>query len=369
MRAALDEEFNKNPLLTDSNVNENNPKGISPADKEWGIDTVTISFKVDLNLCSNDPSEWTKESTDFYSDSQQTRHNLVKVLEKEYANVRISFLPKYEKCSITFNSARLLSPKSRSLCPPSALKPLVAGLLDEVKEFVWPQFDYLDEASGEIKRDSDWASQVSFTRLDAARNLFIDDIPGVKQALPLARPKYWKGYILYLQPGESWTLVNTTERSGKDRVYDKDAELANHDVHETIDTEGAWFRFECQLQEDRLLTNGLKTLDKVTDERVWEAIAKRWDYCQWGVNLYQRGTIQRAIQNLSANQKQDLVGFLALSSMNELEGLTPSRIRTMNALARSVGLTPGITLDAQGIANRKLSLWEGRIVALAEQVA
>ena len=358
--------LDNNPLLTGSSVIQNKPQGVSPADNEWGIDTVTISFKVDLNLSSNDPSEWTKESTDFYSDSQQTRHNLVKVLDKEYARVRISFLPKYEKCSITFNAARLLTPKSRSLCPPSALKPLVAGLLDEVREFVWPQFDYVDETSGEIKRDSDWASQVSFTRLDAARNMFIDDIPGVKQALPLARPKYWKGYVLYLQPGESWTLVNTTERSGKDRVYDKDAELANHDVHETMETDGAWFRLECQLQEDRLLSNGLKTLDKVTDERVWEAIEKRWDYCQWGVKLYKRGTIQQAIQKLSANQKQDLVGYLALNSMNELDGLTPSRIKSMNGLAKSVGLTPGIPLDEQGVANRELSLWEGRIINITD---
>lgn len=361
--------LDNNPLLTDSNVNQNNPQGSSPADNEWGIDTVTISFKVDLNLSSNDPSEWTKESTDFYSDSQKTRLSLVKLLEKDYADIRINYLPKYEKCSIFFNAARLLTPKSRELCPPRALEALVSALLDDVRDYVWPQFDYLDELTGEIKRDKDWASQVSFTRLDAARNLFIDDIPGVKQALPLARPKYWKGYVLYLQPGESWTLVNSTERSGKDRVYDKDAELANHNVHETMETEGAWFRFECQLQEDRLLSNGLKTLDKVTDERVWEAIEKRWEYCQWGVFLYQRGTIQQAVQALSANQKQDLVGFLALSSMNEIEGLTPSRIRTMNALAKSVGLTPGIPLDAQGIANRQLSLWEGRIVVLAGQVA
>jgi hypothetical protein len=358
--------FNNNPLLTDSIVNKEEPSLAFPTDNEWGIDTVSISFNVDINLSSNDSLEWNKESTDFYSDSNKTRHSLVKLLEKNYADVRINYQAQYEKCTISFNAARLLSPKSRELCPPSALKALVEALLDEVRPFVWPAFDVLDELSGEIKRDSNWDAQVSFTRLDAARNLFIDDIPGIKEALPLARPKYWKGYVLYLDPQEGWTLVNATKRSGKDRLYDKDAELANHDVHETMNHDGAWFRFECQLQEDRLLTNGLKTLDKVSDLRVWQAIENRWDYCQWGVVLHKRGTIQQAIQSLNANQKQDLVGYLALCEMNELQGLTKSRIKSMNHLAKSVGLVPGIPLDGQGIANRQLSLWEGRIINIAD---
>lgn len=365
MQANSNPNFNNNPLLTASIVSKEEPNLSVPTDKEWGIDSVSISFKVDLNLSSNDSLEWNKETTDFYSDSNKTRHSLVKLLEKNYADVRINYQPQYEKCTISFNAARVLSPKSRELCPPSALKALVEALLVDVRPYVWPAFDVIDPISGEIQRDSDWASQVYFTRLDAARNLFIDDIPGIKEALPLARPKYWKGYVLFLDPQEGWTLVNSTKRSGKDRLYDKDAELANHDVHETITNEGAWFRFECQLQEDRLLTNGLKTLDKVSDLRVWQAIESRWDYCQWGVKLHERGTIQHAIQSLSANQKQDLVGYLALCHMNELQGLTKSRIKAMNSLAKAVGLVPGIPLDSQGVANRELSLWEGRITNVA----
>jgi len=48
-------------------------------------------------------------------------------------------------------------------------------------------------------------------------------------------------------------LVNSTSKSGVDRLYDKEAELATHDIDCSLsESRGRLFRFEAQIQGSRL---------------------------------------------------------------------------------------------------------------------
>lgn len=351
-------------LLTESKVDVNtSTKASVPTDAEWGLDTVNLSFAVTPDLCESDTSQWTSESSRYWSDSSRTNSQVEWNYETEYATVKVILYVDKERCSLRFNAARLLSPKSRQLLPPPALKALVAGLLEDIRSHVWPAFDKVTE-EGEIIRDEDWAQQVTVTRLDVARNFLIDDVYALKSALVQAKPNYGKTSHLYWDSKGGWTLSNDTGRSGKDRIYDKSAELAGYKADETFSENGNWFRFEAQLQKKRLINLGLKTLATIDDESVWFAIQYRWKACNWGVSLPEPGTLGELLATIPTQAiKSGVLLVLAASSLGLTHLFTQSKMKTYSAVARKLGLNIGQPLSEVGVPSRQLDLEEGAIKA------
>jgi hypothetical protein len=351
-------------LLTDSKVfSSRKSSQSSPTDVEWGIDTVNLSFPVNLDLCESDTSLWSSESSRFWSDSKRSSSQVEWDFESEFANVKVVLVIDKGICNLRFNAARLLTPKSRNLLQPRLLEILVGKLLEQVRSHVWPDFDkVLDD--GEVVRLPDWSRNVRVTRLDAARNLFIDDIQTLKDVLVHTKPKYGKTSHLYWDSKGGWTLTNETKRSGKDRIYDKDLELHKSSPDEKLSQNGRWFRFEAQLQKDRLKSHGLASLADVSDLKVWKAIESRWDKCMWGVKLPEGGKVREALYGLSPTEKVALLGFLAASLFGITHDLPSARVKKYSKMCSQLGLTPGVPLEKLGVANRELSLWEGRIIQI-----
>jgi len=357
-------ENDKVPLITAPKANTDSVQPLSPfSDGNAGIDTCVFSIPVDMNTVDSESSLWTCEDSSEYRDSGKVRHKLTGHLQMEYADIRIVLFPQYEHIRLTFNAARLITPKSAVLLHPDALKPLVAAILGEIRPAVTAAFD-IDSSTGEVRRDPNWASYVKTLRLDIARNLSVDQPEEMKAALQATKPKYGKQMRMYWDANGGWTLDAGTQRNGHDRIYDKAAERENFDIDATIDAEDGLFRYETQLEGDRLEKFGLKTLDSINTDRVWEALKARWDALGWGVTIPEPNTVLTAVSHLPQAEQDSLLGFLFKCAQGKVDGYTPARLRLMHQKARECGLIPGVPIDLQGVARRVLSLEQGKFIYL-----
>lgn len=328
-----------------------------PRDKEWGIDTCTLSIPVRDDVPELAQNSWGQ--TEGKQNERYDKTTYVTNLSVGYADVRVAYMPIYSSIFVSFNSARILSRKSAELLPAGALKPLVESLLYEIS----PQLPVLPvcmnlDSHGTLELTADWEQQVKFTRLDCARNLYVDSPEYVKHALSNVTSKYQKVVHIYYDH-EGWTRANQTKSTGMDRIYDKSAELRNLELDERFHWDKRVFRFECQLQGDRLSKFGLKTLDRVSDESVWNVLATRWDSCRWGIPMPGQASLDELLMEVPIKDRLAFIGFLSAKA----EGLTdliPRKVCEKHSrLARSLNLIPGFPLGRYRPMDKVLSLWHG----------
>lgn len=354
---------NKNVLLTDTETTSNEVPMSLPTDTDWGVDTVNLSFPVCLSACDESSSIWTKSSSLIDLETGQEYSGWTGYHSTSFGEVRVSLNVTKQRCYLQFNAARLLHGKSKELLPPAALKALVGNLLFDLQYAVMPDFD-IDERNGVLSRRATWASEVKLTRIDLARNFEIrQSINEVKKALELAKPRYGKTKISYEKSDGGWTLVNGTSSTGQDRIYDKSQELKTVEMEEQMSQNLHIFRFEAQLQKDRLKRSGITTLEAVTDEKCWLAILERWDACQWGITINEPGTLGKALAVLEPKRQKDVAGYLYMASIGTDVLLTRAYRAEMRKVCRELGLSVGIPLYEQGIGVLKLDLWKGKLEA------
>lgn len=351
-----------NVLLTDTESTSNEVPLSLPADADWGVDTVNLSFPVCLSACDESSSIWTKSSSLIDLETGQEYSGWTGYYSTSFGDVRVSLNVTKQRCYLQFNAARLLHGKSKELLPPAALKPLVGNLLLELQYAVMPDFD-IDERNGVLNRRQTWASEVKLTRLDLARNFEIrQSINEVKKALELAKPRYGKTKISYENSGGGWTLVNGTASTGQDRIYDKSQELKTVEMEEQMSQSLHIFRFEAQLQKDRLKRTGMTSLEAVNDKKAWSAIEERWDACQWGITVNEPGTLGKALAALEPKRQKDVAGYLYMASIGTDVLLTRAYRGEMRKLCRSLGLSVGVPLYEQGVGLLALDLHCGYLV-------
>jgi hypothetical protein len=162
---------------------------------------------------------------------------------------------------------------------------------------------------------------------------------------------------------DGWTLVNASKTQGMDRIYDKSAELKSLEQEERFEWDRKWLRFEAQLMRDRLKKYGLKTLDKIEDQRVWDAIEDRWNRCEWGVSLPGPGSLADLSRLLPSKKRIEFFGYMAACTFGFLDVLDQLVIRRCKKAVKSLNVTPGSPLDSYGPMSRKLSLWHGEVVS------
>jgi len=364
MATSMTTKIEQNVLLTDTESTTTEPLLLLPTDSDWGVDTVNLSFQVCLSACNEDSSIWSKSSSLIDRETGQEYSGWTGFHSTAYGDVRVTLNLVKERCYLQFNAARLLHGKSKELLPPNALKPLVGNLLLDLQYAVVAEFD-IDEQNGELVRRAAWAEDVKLTRLDLARNLQIREcIKLVKAALELARPRYGKTKVSYEKSDGGWTLVNGTASTGQERIYDKSLELKTIEMEELMNQNMHIFRFETQLQKDRLKRSGMKTLEAVNDEAVWNVITERWEACQWGVTVNEPGTLEKALADLEPKRQKDVAGFLYMASIGTDVLLTRAYRNEMRKICRQLGLTVGVPLYDQGIGLLKLDLQVGKLIPI-----
>lgn len=338
---------------------------------DWGIDRIAFTYLVDPAQCDPGHVLWsTSGSQNLPGTDLQNDHLAGNFKVGDAAvNVRLSLLR--NRCRIEFNPARILSPKSRTLCPPELLEALVAEVINQISQAAWPAFDTVTE-DGEVIRKPDWPKDILLKRLDLARNFEVSHPAPVKVALEQKQPRWGKGTARYESSRGGWTIVNSTAKSGQDKFYDKYSDLAQDgDLRDSEDVghfEGRLFRFETQLLRPRLKDLDLQVLDRLTVINCWAVLARRWDATGWGTPIATGGDLYRVVDTLGYAERADLVGYLMLKSNRATDGITPAQERRVKKMAKNLGLTVGLPLDAQGEPDAYLDITTGRLATWPSDV-
>lgn len=327
------------------------------------MDSVTIGFPLNSDLLSlHDPVWFVHTSYD------QKTYKEFEVLTQNvwigHTNVHVTVRPLFNNCSIAYNAAQMRRPKSLYLLDPEELSDVVEEVLDGVRHLLSGSFDYLNQGSGEYIRRPDWRSMVRFERLDLARNLFIpspSELALVKAAIAKVTPRNMKKKTNTESTKKGWTVTNDTAGVGMDRIYDKHAQLLTQRGAEQA-LPGT-LRFETQLEANRLKAPvHVKTLDKLTRKAAWEALENRWKACKWGVPIMKGNSIYAAISGESEAVQDGLLGFMMKMADGLSAQMDPRRLHTMTKKALSLGLVPGMPIQAQGLVSKVLDLKAGGLI-------
>jgi len=270
-----------------------------------------------------------------------------------------------ETCHIEFTAPRLVSAHPPDLLPAGALKALVRGVIDDLRDAIWPAFAEVTE-DGEIRWTDDWATNVRVKRLDLARNFLIVDPDIVKAALDSVQSRHQRERVRYGSKRSGWTITNQTTTAGQDKMYDKQAELeGKHDTNLT--SVDGLFRFETQIEGDRLRRLGVQRLSNIDEHTAWDALSHRWEQTRWGSPLPSPDGLLQAVQRLPIRKQCTLVGYLHFAAEGMTGRLSESQQRTLRAQAKTCGLTPGMPVHLMGTPSKRLDLYSGTLVPVSEQ--
>jgi hypothetical protein len=359
----LQQNLCKNSLVTPTqslHVTSHNP---SPWDGDFGVDTVKIGFPINPELLSLHEPVWIARATldpKYDKEFENFEHNVW----IGHSNVNVRVLPSYGKASLEFNSAQIRRPKSLFLLEPNELVDVVEEVLDGVSHLVSGIFDRINPNTGEIVRDPNWLSIVSFIRLDLAKNLYIpsrSDLVQVKAAIEKATPTHMRKKEKHESREEGWTVYNKTSSSGLERIYDKHVEAKVHRGFESVAP--GTLRFETQLKGKRLTApTYIKKLDQLTNDNAWEALENRWKACKWAVPIMEANSIYDAVSGLSHAKQQSILGYMMMAADGYPIPLDQRHINTKNKEARALGLVPGMPISSQGSVSKILDLKAGGLI-------
>jgi hypothetical protein len=357
---------NNNLLVTPTNVDSTSYTKSAPTipnDKEWGLDSIVLSVPVIEEDQDFPDCEWDFIEGRIYAGADESKY--VSNLTHNNGAIRVSYKPIRRAMIISFNAARLVSERAIELLPPKALKPLLAKLFLELVGQIPLRPAFVSIKNGEIILENGWEKQVSFIRLDCARNFIVEKPEAIKHALSQQQGKYHKTTHMYFNK-DGWTLVNASKTQGVDRIYDKSAEMKLLEQEERFEWNRKWFRFEAQLMKQRIKKYGLKTLDKIDDQRVWDAIEGRWNRCEWSVSLPGEGSLADLSQQLPIKKRIEFFGYMAACAHGFLDVADMGTIKRCKKQAKSLRVTPGLPLELYAQMDMTLSLWHGEVVKQEE---
>ena len=331
------------------------------AEDEVVTSPMAISYEIQLEHCDSEHPLWARSSTPM---GQGYEAGDAWVGTKTYGigQVRVCLYTAKSICTLEFNAARFVSDEPLYLLPPQLVKPLAERLIWHLHDAVWPAFMRVSD-DGEITLDPDWDKQVKFRRLDIARNLHIPNAGPVKSALEAIECRHSRRKSLEMSRNGGWTLYSRTSKSGLDKIYDKTAEARAKDPDVSITVmPDDMFRFETQIQGERRKVCGLTTLDRLTDQRAWDALSHRWEQTRWGGPISDGLGLAEALSGQTPDMALRLLGYLASEAHGGLLSLDKRKCQDLAIRCRGLGLIPGVPLEQLGRASRHIDLLVGGLV-------
>lgn len=336
-----------------------------PADGSWGVDKALCLFPINSEHIQLDDTFWTFSER---WDKKQQKHVESYKGSRFVGNAKVDvyFRPDWNECTVAFNPSLVFQKKSSYLLPPSRLSAAVSIVLDGIQPYMYGAFDDFDPQTGELGRAANWEQHIRFSRLDFARNFHIlepKNIPSIKKAIENSTPNRSKYKSTYGSKDGGWTVYNGTKGSGVDLIYDKNIELQRHKNAESA-PEHTW-RFETQLKGGRLKAPfNVKTLDKISNESVWNVLEHRWQTCGWGVPVSEPNTIFSATEHLSQSIQSKLIGDLYLFEHGLTTRMDARQKAEVVKRARSCGLVAGMPIELSGTPIAFLDINTGGLVDL-----
>jgi len=351
----------ENPLLTVKEIADDESPLVVTSDvsMDVGLDWLNIAFDLNTDLSDLDGDIWKSSPKGGERLPGISYPELFANLEFGGASIAVTVNLIRFRCYVRFNPSRALYGKSMNLVSGDDAWLVVERLLDFLQPHVFGAFEFGD-GEGEIRRHPDWRGEVWLTRVDCARNLKIDDPEQFKRLAASATPKHNPTVTSYDKKRGTWGLVHKTKAEGQDRLYDKSLELENLlREEELVQVDPDWFRFETQLQRDRLKRFGMMTVADLTQEKVWAAIEHRFAVTGWGVTLRSKGGVSKAINSLTPTDKMSLLGFIGMGRLGIEHEVSPGRRHKYSRMMRALGMTFDDPVDlgpVRGVVDIRLGM-------------
>lgn len=242
-----------------------------------------------------------------------------RVKKSPHGTVYIRYYSTYNRCHIEFSPSVLAFGKSTELLRPRHIDKVVESIIDGLSDELWPVFDCIDPATGEVRRSPTWRKQVAMVASEFAVHLIIrnDLLNDLKIAIDEMPQRRGAIKTRWSDGRGGWSAYVETKgkKSGYDVIYDKTAELAARGIKDNPEPGHTSVRFETKLAGKRRDRFAIRTLEDFTDEKVWNLIAVRFHQLQFNVTLSGPNHIKVALQNLPYNQRERLLGYLKLNSL------------------------------------------------------
>jgi hypothetical protein len=294
-----------------------------------------------------------------------------RVKNSTYGTVYIKYYSAYNRCHIEFSPSVLAFGKSTELLRPRHIDKVVESIIDGLSDELWPAFDRVDPDTGEVCRSPSWRKQVAVVTTEFAVHLRIrnDLLNDLKKAIDEMPQRRGAIKTRWSDGRGGWSAYVETKgkKSGYDVLYDKTAELAARGIRDNPEPGHTSVRFETKLAGKRRDRFEIRTLEEFTDEKAWNVIAVRFHQLQFNVTLSGPNQVKHALQNLSYNQRERLLGYLKLDSIGLADDMSVAIKRDRRKIAKKVGIAPGHNWELQSTEAVYLDISRGRFVPTIEQ--
>ena len=343
-----------------------------PEEDIFGGDKSVFGYRVDPSMSFIDPDIWERNPYLKTVNGIEVEYDsFYRVKKSPYGTVFITYYSAYDRCTLEFSPSVLAFSKSTRLLRPRYVDQVFESIMDGLCDELWPVFDQIDPHTGEVTRSPNWRSQVAILRTELAVHLSIrnDLLNELKKSIEETPQR--KGAIQkkYKNGKGGWSAyVETKNRnSGYDVIYDKTAELAEKGIVDRREPGHTSVRFEAVLIGKRRDRFGIRTLEDLTDDKVWNAIAVRFHELQFNVKLSGPNQVTQALQELPYTQRERLLGYLKLNSLGLTEGISTAIKRDRRKLTKKTGIALGHDWESQTGEPVYLDISKGRFVPIVEQ--
>lgn len=352
----------QNFLITTPNIPG---RDVIPDDSRFGIDRVSFYYRLNSKHSLPIGADWTRKTDGKLGEPEKEYFVLKHPFGNQLADVFVA--PEHELCKVSFNAPKALEKTNQNPLPPNALGPLISSLIGQLQVDILPCFAKVTD-DGEILWEIDWETNLGITSLEIARDFLIpahkeselqSAIDGVS-----ARRNYTEGN--FKSRGSGYTSSQSTKKSGKDRFYNKDAELAKSQPCVSNDATKVRYRFESELRAPRLKKFGLNTLAGLNDSTCWAALCERFTETGWNVTISSQDSLLSQLESLDSKTREKILGYNSIACLGLSSNLSAGLGRERKKLARQLGLIVGTDVKEHPSGSSVLSLNAGTLVEIDE---
>ena len=328
-----------------------------------GVDKIKIGFSI-----SNGSGTWQDFLTHLKGSQIGDFGRTLSVIDQDTGS-HISFfvfsLKSDAKVYLEFNPSRFVDPLGYSLIHPER----VAGVAEEIirkyfaKGIVKPSF-----ASGRYSIHNfhpDWKSMVGLSRLDATRDMVIQDDDFNTSLLSQIKAVSSKGTNLAVNDGHfnGWSSF-LKGRDGHIKFYNK-YEHAKKIGLPVLPLRNS-YRFEYRLEKRHLKKNHFHSLADLSEDRFENALRFGWKKSRLSTPFFRplAWTEHITESNLQPKEKAELIGYLMMDETGVDLGFGISEDKTLRNKARSLGMRFYGGLNTQGLTQYQLDLDIGDLLII-----
>jgi hypothetical protein len=270
---------------------------------------------------------------------------------------------------IEFNPSLITRAQGYFLCPIGMLQEVTKSVIKAVLAFghpaARPSF-MVDSTTGLIYEDypSDWTSQIINSRIDVARDFFINDPDFSLSQLSHVKPKHARATVAFTNGNQLNTLTHTADpKSIKSKIYNKSAQgLTARQLQVKSRAHDTHYRFEISIPRDQARKKGLNSLADIDTPDIVSILHKRWTMSNYHSNLIKSGqSLIDLHRHFPAGRANELFGAAEAIYAQIEDNYTDTEYAGIRADLKTVNINPHKAIQSQGTPYGALDFSTGNI--------